>query len=41
MNDVKAGDIILGTDGKPTKVTYTTPVMYNHDCYRVTFEDGE
>lgn len=41
MNDIKEGDIILGADGKPTKVTYVTPVMYNHDCYKVTFEDGE
>lgn len=41
MGDVKEGDVIIGADGKETTITYTTPIQYNHNCYKVTFEDGE
>ena len=41
MGELKEGDMILGADGKPTKVTFVTPVQINHQCYKVTFEDGE
>ena len=41
MGDIRVGDEILGRDGQPTKVTYITPIQYNHRCYKVTFEDGE
>lgn len=41
MGDIKAGDKVLGLDGKPTTVTFATEVMYDHACYNVTFNDGE
>ena len=41
MADLHIGDYVFGRDGKPTKVTDATPIMYDHKCYRVTFEDGD
>lgn len=41
MGELREGDYVFGSDGKPTKVLFSTDVMYNHDCYKVTFEDGE
>lgn len=41
MGDIEVGDLVWGGDGKPTKVTYVTDVMYQHNCYKVTFEDNE
>lgn len=41
INDIKVGDNILGNDGKCTKVTYVTEVMYDHDCYNIEFDNGE
>lgn len=41
MGEIKVGDKILGRDGKVTTVNFVTPIKYNHDCYKVTFEDGE
>lgn len=41
MGDIKAGDKVLGLDGKPATVTFATEVMHDHACYNVTFNDGE
>lgn len=41
MGDIKVGDVILGKDGNPTKVTFTTEVMNNHDCYEIEFDNQE
>jgi hypothetical protein len=41
MGDVRAGDKILGPDGKETAVTFATEVMHDHTCYAVTFDTGE
>jgi phage terminase large subunit-like protein len=41
MEDLKEGDRVYGLDGKPCTVQWATPVMYNHDCYKVTFRDGD
>lgn len=41
MGDVKAGDLLIGDDGKPTRVVAATEVMTGRPCYRVTFDDGE
>ena len=38
--DVKVGDFVLGSDGKPTRVLYTSPVFTGRDCYEVAFTDG-
>lgn len=40
MGDLRAGDMVLGADGKPCQVTAITPVMHEKTCYRVTFSDG-
>lgn len=39
MKDVKVGDILIGEDGKPTRVTNVYP-QGKKDVYRVTFRDG-
>lgn len=39
MGALEAGDVIYGTSG-PVTVTEAKPVMYDHDCYRVTLADG-
>lgn len=41
MEELKVGDYVFGDDGNPTKIINTSPIFYNHDCYKVTFEDGE
>lgn len=40
MGQIKVGDVIFGSDGRPTKVTFATKVMRGHTCYRITFDDG-
>ena len=40
MGDIRPGDAVLGPDGLPTTVTFATPVMLDHPCYRVEFSDG-
>ncbi len=40
MGRLKVGDTIFGSDGKPVHVVFATPVMLEHDCYRLTFDDG-
>lgn len=40
MGDVNVGDELYDKNGKICKVTYATPIMYNHECYRMTFSDG-
>lgn len=41
MGELKEGDYVLGRDGFPTQVTFITPIQYNRNCYKITFEDGE
>lgn len=40
MGDVREGDFVLASDGKPTRVVGTAPVMTGHACYLVRFDDG-
>lgn len=39
MGKVKVGDTVFGRDGKPAKVTYTTPILYDRECFELTFSD--
>lgn len=39
MGELQAGDVVYGTGG-PVTVSEAKPVMYDHDCYRVTLADG-
>lgn len=41
MKDLEIGDDVFGDDGQPVKIINTSPIFYNHDCYKVVFEDGE
>ena len=41
MGDLCVGDYVYGLDGSPTQVTFATETMYNHKCYKVTFDNGE
>jgi replicative DNA helicase len=41
MGQVAAGDLLVGADGKPTRVVAATEVMRGRPCYRVEFSDGE
>lgn len=40
MGELEVGDEVLGGDGKPTKVTFTTGVQDDREVFRVTFDDG-
>ena len=39
MGDLSVGDMVIGPDGYPTRVTYVTEVMYTKN-YLLTFSDG-
>ena len=38
--DVAVGDVLLGADGRPTRVVAVTDVMLGRPCYEVRFCDG-
>lgn len=40
MGGLSVGDEIFGSDGKPARVTFATPVMTERECFRVRFSDG-
>jgi replicative DNA helicase len=40
MGEVRAGDWLLGADGKPTRVVAVTDVLEGRPCYEVEFDDG-
>lgn len=40
MGDLNAGDVVFGADGKPTTVTYVSPIQHNVPCYDILFNDG-
>lgn len=41
MKDLKVGDYVFGTNGKPCKIVATTEVMVDRPCYEVEFSTGE
>lgn len=41
LKDLKVGDVIYGSDGKKTTITYITETMYNKPCYKIEFSHGE
>jgi len=41
MGNISEGDTVYDEKGNPTKVIFTTPVMYDHKCFEIEFEDGE
>ncbi|MDV3220526.1 replicative DNA helicase [Intrasporangium sp.] len=40
MGEVAVDDLVLGSDGRPTRVVAATSVMQGRPCYRVAFSDG-
>ena len=40
MGDLKEGDYVFDSKGKPTLVTYATEIQYDRDCYKVSLSDG-
>ena len=41
MGDLSVGDIIYGSDGNPTTITYITDTMHDRPCYRLEFTHGD
>lgn len=41
MLDVQLGDYLIGSDGLPCRVVATSEIFTNHNCYELTFDDGE
>jgi hypothetical protein len=41
MGDIEVGDHILSPSGKSVTVIKKTETMYNHDCYKIYFDNGE
>lgn len=40
MAEVEVGDLLIGADGKPTRVVAATEVMEGRPCFEVEFSDG-
>ncbi|MCU1689057.1 MAG: dnaB, partial [Jatrophihabitantaceae bacterium] len=40
MGQVAVGDLLIGADGRPTRVVAATDVMVGRPCYEVEFSDG-
>jgi replicative DNA helicase len=40
MDEIRVGDRVLGSDGRPTTVVAATEVMSDRPCYEVHFSDG-
>ena len=40
MGEVSVGTLLMGADGRPTRVVAATVVMVERPCYEVTFSDG-
>jgi ribonucleoside-diphosphate reductase alpha chain len=41
MSNLEVGDLVLGDDGKPTKIVDVSPIYYKHNCYTVEFSNGQ
>jgi predicted phage terminase large subunit-like protein len=41
LEKIQVGDYIFDEQGQPTQVLATTETMHNHDCYKLTFSDGQ
>lgn len=41
MGDIHEGDYVYGDDGMPVKVLWESDIHLNHDCYKLTFSNGD
>jgi hypothetical protein len=39
MGNLNVGDTVYDGYGKETKITNVSPIFYDHDCYKVVFDD--
>ena len=40
MGELRVGDEVIGSDGKPTRVTFVSHVMHDRPCYAIRWSDG-
>jgi hypothetical protein len=40
ISELGVGDSVFGSDGKSAGVTFHSGLMFNHRCYRLSFDDG-
>jgi len=40
MGELKKGDKIFDENGNICNVTFVTPIMYDRECFKITFSDG-
>ena len=40
MGELQEGDVIIGGDGQPCRVTHAFPIMQDRPCYEVTLANG-
>ncbi len=40
MGEVAVGDLVMGADGLPTRVTAATEILRGRPCYEIEFDDG-
>lgn len=41
MGEIKVGDMIFDGNGNPTTVIAATEIMYDHNCYKLEFDNGD
>ena len=41
MGDLQEGDLVFDETGKPCHVTFKTPIMTDHQLYKIIFDDGD
>ncbi len=41
MGEIGTGDFVFAADGTPTRVIGESEIFHNHQCFRVTFQNGE
>lgn len=41
MGDLDVGDYVVGDDGRPAQIIATSPIFTDHQCFELTFDDGE
>ena len=41
IRELREGDTVFDSDGKPTRIAAKSPVFIKHDCYEVEFSTGE
>lgn len=41
MGDIHPGDYVYGDNGEPVKVLWESDIHLNHDCYKLTFSNGD